>query len=206
MKRIVFVDIDTQFDFIMPQGKLYIRGAKALIPALKRLTGIAEKFDIPIFSSLDTHTKNDTEFKAFPAHCVIGSKGRKKISQAMLKRHIFIPQEVVLDKKELADKIKNYPQLIFQKDTYDIFVNRNLSRALKAFKAAFVYGVALDYCVKYAVRGLLKAGLKVNLVVDAVKPVDESAGKTLLSKFKTSGVQLIRAKDAAVRVREEMGE
>lgn len=203
--KIVFVDIDTQFDFIMPQGKLYVKGAKALIPALKRLTGIAKKFDIPIFSSVDTHIKNDPEFSQFPPHCVAGSRGQKKILQTLLKRRILILQDA-LDKNELFDKIKGYPQLIFQKDTYDIFVNRNLSRALKPFKAAFVYGVALDYCLKYAVLGLLKAGLKVNLVVDAVKPVDAGAGKAILSKFKTSGVQLIRAKDAAVRVREEMGE
>lgn len=203
--KIVFVDIDTQFDFIMPQGKLYVKGAKALIPALKRLTGIAKKFDIPIFSSVDTHIKNDPEFSQFPPHCVAGSRGQKKILQTLLKRRILIPQDA-LDKNELFDKIKGYPQLIFQKDTYDIFVNRNLSRALKPFKAAFVYGVALDYCLKYAVLGLLKAGLKVNLLVDAVKPVDAGAGKAILSKFKTSGVQLIKAKDAAVRVREEMGE
>lgn len=205
MMKIVFVDIDTQFDFTMPQGKLYVKGAKALIPALKRLTGIAKKFDIPIFSSVDTHIKNDPEFSQFPPHCVAGSRGQKKILQTLLKRHILIPQDA-LDKNELFDKINNYPQLIFQKDTYDIFVNRNLSRALKPFKAAFVYGVALDYCVKYAVLGLLKAGLKVNLLVDAVKPVDAGAGKAILSKFKTSGVQLIKAKDAAVRVREEIGE
>jgi nicotinamidase/pyrazinamidase len=203
--KIVFVDIDTQFDFIMPQGKLYVKGAKELIPALKRLTGIAKKFDIPIFSSLDTHIKDDPEFRAFPAHCVAGSRGQKKVSQTLLKRRILISQDA-LDKNELFDKIKGCPQLIFQKNTYDIFVNRNLSRALKPFKAAFVYGVALDYCVKYAVLGLLKAGLKVNLVVDAVRPVDAGAGKAVLSKFKTSGVQLINAEDAASRVREEIGE
>lgn len=206
MKRIVFVDIDTQFDFIMPQGKLYIKGAKEIIPALKRLTQIAKKFDIPILASLDTHIKNDPEFKQFPAHCVIGSRGQKKIPQALLKRHIFIPQEAALSKEELLDKIKACPQLIFQKNTYDIFVNRNLSRAVKPFKSAFVYGVALDYCVKYAVLGLLKAGMEVNLVIDATKPVDESAGKAILSEFKSSGVQLIRAKDAAVRVRKVIGE
>jgi nicotinamidase-related amidase len=111
-----------------------------------------------------------------------------------------------LSRKELFDKIKKYQQLIFQKNTYDIFVNRNLSRALKPFRRAFVYGVALDYCVKYAVLGLLKAGLKVSLVVDATEPVDAGAGKAVLSKFKTSGVQLIRAKDAASRVREAIGE
>lgn len=203
--KIVFVDIDTQFDFIMPQGKLYVKGAKALIPALKRLTGVAKKFGVPIFASLDIHIKDDPEFRRFPPHCVAGSGGQKKILQTLLKRRVLIPQDA-LDKNELFDKINNYPQLIFQKNTYDIFVNRNLSRALKPFKSAFVYGVALDYCVKYAVHGLLKAGLKVKLIVDATKPVDAGAGKAVLSEFKTSGVQLIRAKDAASRVREEMGE
>lgn len=200
MKEIVFVDIDTQFDFIMPEGKLYVKGAKDIIPRLRQLTQVAEKNDILIISSVDAHIKNDPEFKQFPAHCIIGSRGQKKIPQTLLKRHILVPQKIMA-RKELFDKIKGCQQLIFQKNTYDIFVNHNILRALRPFHSAFVYGVALDYCVKYAVLGLLQAGLKVNLVVDAAKPVDANAGKTLISKFKANGVQLIKTRDAALRIR-----
>ena len=159
MKEIVFIDIDTQFDFMLPKGKLYVPEAEKLVPNLKLLTQAAFKNDILIISSVDAHSKNDPEFKQFPSHCVMGSRGQKKIPQALLKKHIFIPRKI-LTRKELFDKIKGRDQIIIEKNTYDAFTNFNLSRLLKPFNEAFVYGVALDYCVKYAVLGLYKAGLR----------------------------------------------
>lgn len=200
MKEIVFVDIDTQVDFIMPEGRLYVQGAQTLIPRLKQLTEIASHNGIPIISSLDSHIKNDPEFKQFPPHCVVGSPGQKKIPEVLLRRQIVIPQKI-LNKKELLNKIKGYAQLIVQKNTYDIFVNMNLLQLLKSFTTAFVYGVALDYCVKYAVVGLLQRGLNVYIVSDAVKPVDPSEGRRLLSKFAHNGVVLIKAKQVVSEIR-----
>ena len=205
MKEIVFVDIDTQFDFIMPKGKLYVAGAEKLISNLEYLTRSAVKNDILIISSVDTHRKNDPEFKQFPPHCVKGTFGQRKIPQALLKSYVFIPLGI-LGRKELLRKLKDYKQLIFQKNTYDVFVNLNLLRVLKAFKAAFVYGVALDYCLKYAVLGLLQAGLKVYLVTDATKPVHSKAEKPLLSVFKKNGVQLIKTTNIQAEIRRALSE
>lgn len=200
MKEIVFVDIDTQVDFIMPEGRLYVQGAQTLIPRLKQLTEMASHNGIPIISSLDSHIKNDPEFKQFPPHCVVGSPGQKKIPEVLLRRQIVIPQKI-LNKKELLNKIKGYAQLIVQKNTYDIFVNMNLLQLLKPFTTAFVYGVALDYCVKYAVAGLLQRGLNVYIVSDAVKPVDPSEGRRLLSKFAHNGGVLIKTKQVVSEIR-----
>ena len=200
MKEIVFVDIDTQIDFMLPQGKLYVHDAQTLIPNLKYLTRTALENDILVISSVDTHIKNDPEFKQFPAHCVAGNNGAKKIPQTLHKEHIVIPQKI-LSKKALYAKVKEYAQVILQKNTYDIFVNMNLLQLLRPFRAAFVYGVALDYCVKYAVLGLLQRGLEVYLITDATKPVDVAQGKALLEKFKSNGVRLIKAKDVQKEIR-----
>lgn len=194
MKEIVFIDIDTQFDFMLSKGKLYVSGAEKLVPNLKLLTQAAFKNDILIISSVDAHIKNDPEFKQFPSHCVIGSRGQKKISQTLLKKHIFIPRKI-LTRKELFTKIEGCKQIIIEKNTYDVFTNFNLSRLLKPFNEAFVYGVALDYCVKYAVLGLLQSGLKVNLVMDAVSAVEPKEGKALLAKFKNNGVKLVKTRE-----------
>lgn len=194
MKEVVFIDIDTQIDFVLPHGKLYVPGAEMLIPYFKALTAIALKNDIQIISSVDTHIKNDLEFRQFHPHCVVGSRGQKKIPQTLLKQHVFIGQNI-LDKKELFKRMGWAQQLIFEKNTYDIFVNHNLLRALKPFHAAFVYGVALDYCVKYAVLGLLQAGLKVNLIRDATSSVNLEDGRCLLNSFKHHGVKLMTTKE-----------
>ena len=201
MKECVFIDIDTQFDFMFPEGRLYIPQAKDLIPNLGLLTRAAFDKDILIISTVDKHLKNDPEFKQFPAHCVEKTHGQKKIPQTLLKKHIFIPRKI-LTRKELLGKIKGYKQIIIEKNTYDVFTNFNLSRLLKPFNEAFVYGVALDYCVKYAVLGLLQSGLKVNLVMDAVSAVEPKEGKALLAKFKNSGVRLVKTREVLSQIGE----
>ena len=205
MKEIVFVDIDTQRDFILPQGKLYVKDAEKIIPNLKELTRIAANNQSLIISSVDTHIKNDPEFKQFPSHCLKGGPGQRKIPETLLKKHVFIPQEI-LNRGQLFDKIKGYPQIIIEKNAYDVFVNFNLLVLLRPFQAAFVYGLALDYCLKYAVLGLLQAGLKVYLIMDAAKPVYPEAERPLLSNFKKSGVRLIKTKDVPSEIRRILGE
>src|SRR3990167_2729414 len=200
MREIVFIDIDTQFDFISPEGRLYVPKAEELIPNLKLLTQEAFKNGILIISSLDSHTKNDPEFRQFPAHCVMGSKGQRKIPQTRLRKAVAVSSKI-LCRRELLSKVKGYPQVILEKNTYDVFTNFNLLRLLRPFRKAYVYGVALDYCVQYAVLGLLQAGLKVNLVTDAVKPVDVKIEKGLYSKFKENGVNLITTKEAILKIR-----
>lgn len=202
MKPIVFIDIDTQFDFCLPNGKLYVPGSKDIIHSLRTLTALASKNDILIVSSVDKHIKNDPEFKQFPAHCVEGTKGQKKIAQTLLKSHTFI-RPSILNRQEVFDKLKRYKQLILEKNTHDIFTNFNLLRILKPFQTAFVYGVALDYCVKYAVLGLLKLDLSVNLIIDATKPVDAKVGNVLLEEFKRRGVRLLKTKDIAREIQNE---
>ena len=201
MKEYVFIDIDTQFDFMLPQGRFYVREAKEIIPNLRLLTETALKRDILIISTVDKHLKNDPEFKRFPAHCVEKSRGQKKITQTLLKKHIFIPRKI-LTRKELLTKIEGCQQIIIEKNTYDVFTNFNLSRLLKPFNEAFVYGVALDYCVKYAVLGLLQSGLKVNLVMDAISAVEPKEGKALLAKFKNNGVKLVKTKEVLSQIGE----
>lgn len=205
MREIVFIDIDTQVDFMSPSERLYVPGAEELLPNLKLLTQIAGENDILIVSSLDSHAEGDPEFKRFPPHCVIGSRGQEKVPQTRLKKGIVISSRV-LDRKALLAKVTGYPQLILEKNTYDVFTNFNLSRLLRPFSEAYVYGVALDYCVKYAVLGLLQCGLKVNLVTDAVKPVDFGEGKRLLAVFKQNGVRLVNTKQAVSRIRSLKGE
>lgn len=194
MKDIVFMDIDTQFDFMSPQGALYVKDANSLIPNLKTLTHFALNNDILIIATADNHKKNDPEFKQFPPHCVRGTQGAKKISQTLLKKHIIMPLGI-LTKRQLFNRIKCHKQVIFNKDTYDSFMDLNIMRALKPFKAVFVYGVALDYCVKCAILGLVQAGLEVNLVIDATQAIDTKAGQALLDSFKKIGVRLVKTKD-----------
>lgn len=174
MKRIVFFDVDTQYDFMNPRGKLYVKDAQGIIPNLKKLTNFADKHKIVIISSLDTHIKRDPEFKMFPEHCVKNSRGAAKIKET---------------------KGSKTRQLFIYKHTFDVFSNPKTAKILSKFKLAFVYGVALDYCVKAACLGLLNLAIKTYLIKDATKAVSSKSGRETLRLLKGKGVIFINTRD-----------
>src|SRR5512137_1459018 len=90
MKSLFFMDVDTQRDFMLPDGALYVPGAERIIPRLRRLFDFARKHGITIVSSADAHTPKDPEFEQFPPHCVQGTAGQRKIDETLLPRPVTI--------------------------------------------------------------------------------------------------------------------
>ncbi|MFC1703246.1 cysteine hydrolase family protein [Candidatus Omnitrophota bacterium] len=192
-KRIFFVDIDTQSDFMHRRGALYVPGAESIIPRLKKLTAHAQKKDIPIIASVDTHSKKDQEFKQFPGHCIEGSLGQRKIKETLLKKRIRLKRKKY-STRFLTRALHSYPQLIIEKNTFDIFSNPSAKSLFRYADTLYVYGVATDYCVKACCLGLLKLKKDIRLVHDTVKPVDKKAGKKTLQLLRAKGVKTTTVK------------
>jgi len=66
MNRVVFWDVDTQYDFMKADGKLYVPDAEQLIPNLKRLTDFAHASRIRIIASADDHEAGHRELSDTP--------------------------------------------------------------------------------------------------------------------------------------------
>lgn len=194
LPRIVFFDIDTQNDFLNPKGALYVKGSEKIIENLSKLTHLAEKKGIIIISSQDTHKKDDPEFKDFPAHCVDGSWGHKKISHTLLKKYINVSYDKEYQDFQLYGFIKEYPQIILQKNVLNVFSNPNTSKLLHRIfpDKIYVYGVVTEYCVKEAIDGLLKEKFNVAVVVDAIKEISEQKKKELFCQWQKFGVEFIK--------------
>lgn len=193
MARQVFVDIDTQYDFISRDGALSVPGAEEIRGNLKTLTDYAVNNGIRIVASADAHAPNDKEFEIFPPHCVQNTPGQKKIKETTIAATVVLKNDA--SDAAQADNIENADQILLEKQTYDVFTNPN---APGIFEAAdgdeyIVYGVATDYCVKAAAVGLLERGYKVTVVQDAiaaVAPETEEESIALMDKmgaaFKTT--------------------
>ncbi len=63
--NLIFWEVDTQADFMLPGGKLYVPGAERLLPNIRRLTDAARQGRVFLVSHGCYHTKEDPEFKIF---------------------------------------------------------------------------------------------------------------------------------------------
>ena len=57
--KTVFVDVDSQLDFLYPAGALYVPGAERIVPAIARLNQFAAGRGVPVISTTDAHAEND---------------------------------------------------------------------------------------------------------------------------------------------------
>ncbi len=190
MKSIFFIDIDTQRDFMLPSGALYVPGAERMIPKLRRLFDFARNYNITILSSADAHIPNDPEFKQFPPHCVQGTLGQQKIDETLLSRPLTFQNKPI--DRNLQDAVQKHQQIIVEKQALDLFSNPVVPRLLRVLpQHAFVFGVTTEYCVKLACLGLRNLGVKTALVSDAVCALKAKTEKEALQEMRRVGVEFI---------------
>ena len=191
--KTVFVDIDTQFDFMNPRGNLYVPDAEDIIDNIKKLFDYAKEHKIKILSSTDAHMVDDPEFNLFPAHCVKGTPGNQKIEASTCNDNITIENR----EQEITESIMDHDQIIVESQTFDIFESTNTDKIVKKLDAQnfVVFGVATDYCVKAAVLGLLKRGYNVSLVTDATKSITKEGNEKSLNEMKDAGAVFTTTED-----------
>ena len=194
--KTVFVDVDTQNDFLYPTGTLYVPGADGIVDRVSELNRWAASHGICVISTMDAHTKDDPEFKSWPPHCVAGTVGQQKPQSTLLGKHVVVRNQAGLPETSGAE------QILLEKQALDCFTAVNLSAILERLRADryVVYGVVAEICVKFAALGLLKTGRKVEIVTDAVKELDPTQASAFLKGFAAAGGVLTTT--AAVMSRE----
>jgi len=200
MSKTVFVDVDTQVDFMRSDGALYVPDAERIIPDLKKLIDAAVKKAIPIISTADNHREDDEEMKQFPPHCIGGTPGQKKIPETTTSGLINLPNRPYPG--DLSTIFDHYDQVVLEANTLDKFSNCNTDPLIRKLFADeyFVFGVATEYCVRLMVLGLLDRGKKVTLLTDAVKPIQEAAGKAAIDEVIQHGAKLASASEVISRL------
>lgn len=202
----VFWEVDMQRDFIFQDGKLPVPNGFKIVPNLQKLMKYAMKNEIQILGSVDRHFKDDLELKTFPPHCMNGTFTQGVITQLDIKDTLYIPHKIgemgkfqMMQYPEIIDLIKNAPpKILFEKQTIDVFTNPHVGYVLEKLDVteAIVYGVATEYCVKEAVLGLLKRGIKTSIVLDAIMGIDYKATETAKLEMRANGANFITTKEA----------
>ncbi|KPJ92985.1 MAG: hypothetical protein AMS18_06280 [Gemmatimonas sp. SG8_17] len=207
MPGVIFWDVDTQYDFMHSDGKLYVPGAEQLIPALAALTEHAHHVGIRIVASADDHVAEHAEISddpdfvdTFPPHCIHGSPGQQKIPETTLRDPLII-EPTREDPVELKNRVREHDgDVLFHKHRFDVFSNPNVQPVLEELDphVVVVYGVALDVCNRYAIDGLLARcpSTRLHLVTDATKPIQLNQADRLLTEWEGRGVGLISSAKA----------
>jgi nicotinamidase/pyrazinamidase len=206
MTRLIFWDVDTLYDFMKRDGKLYVAGSEDIIPVVGALTDFAHARHIPIVASADDHDRSHPEISdtpdwrvTFPPHCMRGTPGQRKIAETALRDPLLIEPEPQ-DPGALSQRILAHRgDFMLHKHTLDVFSNANTLTLLRALEpeAIVLYGVATDFCDRYTVEGLLRHSprSRLFLVTDAIRAIDPHEGDRLVADWLERGVGAVTSAD-----------
>jgi nicotinamidase/pyrazinamidase len=200
---VILWDVDTQVDFMLPHGKLYVPGAEETAPAMKQLVEAARAGGRVHVASADDHELTDAEISeqpnystTYPPHCLRGTRGARKIPETEQEDPVPITLE------PLPERYLKGPEFLLLKKSFDVFTNPNTDRLLDHLDPdeIVVFGVASDVCDDAAIRGFLERGRKVVFVEDAARGLDEERVAASTKAWRAAGVEFTTAERVISRL------
>ena len=192
MSALVLWDVDTQVDFMLPDGKLYVPGAEATAPAMKRLVEAIRAKGIVHVASADDHELTDDEIsdeadfaRTYPPHCLRGTRGARKIPETEQE------DPVPITLTAFPDRYLEGREFLLLKKSFDVFTNPNTDRLVERLDPdeIVLFGVATDVCDDAAIRGFLQRGRTVRFVEDAARGLDEGRVAACTAAWRGAGVE-----------------
>lgn len=193
MKRFVIV-VDTQADFMNADGALSVDGAEVLIAPMRAwLASLRPAETAGVLFTFDSHFadtyQGSAEAEQFPIHCVYRTPG----------------WENVLDPDAVDPAVRVYR---LEKGVFDMWAEPDLAIeavatgekvARDAFFAGLkargvtevtVIGVAADYCVRWAIEGLIARGFAVEVPAGLTRGIARPIEQVVAEDFADAPVRL----------------
>lgn len=126
-EKSVLVVADMIYDFVSPDGKLYVPGIEKIVPGLASIIDEARRAGVPVIYVNDAHDPDDEEFKQWGHHAIEGTPGTE-----------LVP--------ELASREGDY---VLKKTRYSAFYETGLDELLEKLGAEHlvVTGTVTNICV-----------------------------------------------------------
>lgn len=185
-------DVDTQLDFMLPDGKLYVAGAEQTVPAMAKLVRGAREAGLVHVASADDHELTDEEISdepdfrtTYPPHCLRGTRGARKIPETEQ------DDPVPIGLGEFPERYLEGREFLLLKKRFDVFTNPNtdLLLARLGIDEVILFGVATDVCDDATIRGLLERDIRVRFVEDAARGLDEDRVAACTASWREAGVE-----------------
>ncbi|MBN2133669.1 MAG: isochorismatase family protein [Sedimentisphaerales bacterium] len=197
--ELIFWDVDTQYDFMMPDGTLYVPGAEQIVERVGEIRRFALANGFSIVADVDWHSTDDEEISetpdmhgTFPPHCLAGARGGERVGYL---------GDVPIDYVEIgavdADALrrlaaKEQAHIVIRKKTLNVFDNPNTDALVDLVRPerVAVFGVALDCCVYYVLQGLSKhEGVRLSLLTDATRGLQTRPDEEIYRELRHLGVE-----------------
>lgn len=194
----LFWNVDTQVDFVEPDGKLYVNGAEKLKPIWKAIRSLAENYQVKVVNTADYHWSGSNELfdspdfiTTFPPHCMANTKGAKYVDETQPENALIIDwnKSIHLNHEQLI----THRNIVIRKDVFDVFAGNPYTSSIIEIlspETVIVYGVTTNVCVNDAVIGLTKKIKNVFVVEDAIKELPKIP--LPFENWEKLGVKLIR--------------
>jgi nicotinamidase-related amidase len=174
-RKRILVDIDTQKDFLLAEGKACIRNHRRVLAHIRRVMAWARTQNIPIISTAEVYPDNNGESAV--DYCIDGTEGQKKIRYTLFNDRVTFGADGSTDLPR--DMLRRYKQVILHKREF------------------YLVGTTLEGAVKMTALGLLQRSKKVNVIIDAVGSHSKKEAMLTLRKMETKGAKLIDTRKLA---------
>ena len=210
-KNTIFWDVDTQFDFMKPQGALYVPGAEEIIDKVGQVRRFALEDGYSILSDVDWHRLDNPEISmrpdmktTFPPHCMAGTPGAERVGDLgdVPIDYVEIGEVDMAQLRKLVQKDQFH--IVIRKQSLNVFDNPNTHKLVDLIRPehVIVFGVALDCCVYYVLSELSKhRGVKLSLLTDATKGLHTRPDEEVYSELRRRGVEIMTFETIVERLR-----
>lgn len=188
MARFVVV-VDTQWDFMAAEGALSVAGAAALVAPMRTWLSALEPDDTTgVLFTFDTHFvetyPTSPEAEMFPIHCVRATQGWGNMLDVALV-DAAIPAWRI--EKGVFDMWAE-PGLAIEdaRDAGRPTIPRDeffAGLAANGINEVTVIGVAADYCVRWAVEGLIARGFAVTVPSELTRGIERQIDRVAAENF-----------------------
>lgn len=194
-KKQILIDIDTQKDFLLVNGKACVKNHRRVLANIRRIMAWARTNGVPIISIAEIFTNNNGDSMA--GYCVEGTEGQRKIHYTLVNNRVSFTADGNTDLPR--DLFKKYSQIILHKRCIDPFDEPRIDRLLSEIRASefIIVGTSLEGAIKATALGMLQRGKKVTVIIDATGSHNINEAKLAIRKMETKGARVIETRKLA---------
>ena len=194
-RKRILIDINTQRDCLLADGKRCIRNHRRVLAHIRRMMAWARSTHISVISIAEVYPNKKSDIGA--GCCIDGTEGQKKIRYTLLNNRISFPADGSTDFPR--DILRRYSQIILHNRSADPFKEPRIDRLLSEVRANefILVGACAEGAVMETALGLLQRDKRVTVVVDAVGLHNRKQGRLALRKMEAKGAKLVETKTLA---------